>query len=383
MREVLDDVVGWWAVGEPVGLATVVRTSGSTPRQPGAVMAVRSGAVGHAVVRGSVSGGCVESAVYELTQQVVATGDPVLQQYGVEDEDAMAVGLTCGGAIEVYVERVDQRSFPELGDVAASVRAGSPVAIATCVAGPPHRRGRRLTVWPDDVRGSLGTRRLDDAATEDVRGFLAAGISATLHYGADGERRGDELTLFITSFTPPPRMLIFGAIDFAAATARMGAFLGFHVTVCDARGVFATTERFPGAHEVVVDWPHRYLRGEIDSGLVDARTVVCVLTHDPRFDVPVLEIALRADLGYVGAMGSRRTHDERLKRLREVGVTEPDLRRLHSPIGMDIGARTPEETAVSIASEVIAARWGGTGRHLSDSEGRIHAGILPLQVVHT
>jgi xanthine dehydrogenase accessory factor len=174
-------------------------------------------------------------------------------------------------------------------------------------------------------------------------------------------------------FAPPPRMLVFGAIDFAAAVARIGAFLGYRVTVCDARPVFATPARFPDADEVVNDWPHRYLRAEADAGRVDERTVVCVLTHDPKFDVPLLEVALRLpQVAYVGAMGSRRTHDDRLKRLVEAGLTEDEIERLSSPIGLDLGARTPEETAVSVAAEIIALRWGGRGDRLSQREGPIH-----------
>ncbi|HEX6469286.1 MAG TPA: XdhC family protein, partial [Streptosporangiaceae bacterium] len=188
----------------------------------------------------------------------------------------------------------------------------------------------------------------------------------------DGERRGDELSLFVASHAPRPRMLVFGAIDFAAAVARVGSFLGYHVTVCDARPVFATRKRFPDADEVIVDWPHRYLAKEVEAGKVDGRTVVCVLTHDPKFDVPLLEVALRTPAGYIGAMGSRRTHDDRVKRLREAGLTEEELARLRSPIGLDLGARTPEETAVSIAAELIQLRWGGSGRPLTDTDGRIH-----------
>jgi xanthine dehydrogenase accessory factor len=167
-------------------------------------------------------------------------------------------------------------------------------------------------------------------------------------------------------------MIVFGAIDFAAAVARMGVFLGYHVTVCDARAVFATAKRFPDADQVIVEWPHRFLQAEVDAGRVDRRTVVCVLTHDPKFDVPVLRVALDQPLAYVGAMGSRRTHDDRMARLREAGLTEEQLARLASPIGLDLGARTPEETAVSIAAEIISARWGGGGARLSTLDGRIH-----------
>jgi xanthine dehydrogenase accessory factor len=368
VRDVLDELIRWWEADEPVGMATVVGTWRSAPRPPGATMLV--GPDGTAV--GSVSGGCVEGAVYELCERAVGTGVGHFQRYGISDDDAFEVGLTCGGIIDLWVEKVDRATFPELDQVAASVSSGEPVAIVTCVEGPADRLGRRLVIWTDRRSGSLGTQRLDDAVTDDCRGMLASGRTGIVHYGHDGERRGDELSLFVSSHAPRPRMLVFGAIDFAAAVARVGSFLGYRVTVCDARPVFATAKRFPDADEVVVDWPHRYLRGEIDNGRLDRRTVVCVLTHDPKFDVPVLEVALREPFAYVGAMGSRRTHDDRMKRLREAGLAEEELAGLASPIGLDLGARTPEETAVSIAAEIIAARWGGGGARLAATDGRIH-----------
>jgi xanthine dehydrogenase accessory factor len=202
--------------------------------------------------------------------------------------------------------------------------------------------------------------------------MLAGGRTGTLHYGLDGQRRGEGLSVFIASYAPAPRMLVFGAIDFAAAVARVGAFLGYRVTVCDARPVFSTSKRFPDADEVVVDWPHRYLATQVQSGAIDGRTVICVLTHDPKFDVPVLAAALRLPVAYVGAMGSRQTHQDRLNRLVEVGLTVAELGRLSSPIGLDLGARTPEETAISIAAEIIARRWDGAGRPLSQTSGAIH-----------
>jgi xanthine dehydrogenase accessory factor len=220
---------------------------------------------------------------------------------------------------------------------------------------------------------SLGSDRVDAAVRDDATGLLAAGTSGTLTYGPDGERRGEGMRVFVWAFAPKPRMLVFGAIDFAAAVARVGSFLGYHVTVCDARPVFATNTRFPQADEVVVTWPHKYLRAEQDAGRIDGRTVVCVLTHDPKFDVPLLEVALRLpEVGYVGAMGSRRTHEDRLARLVEAGLTDAELARLRSPIGLDLGARTPEETAVSVAAEIIAGRWGGSGEPLASAGGRIH-----------
>ncbi len=365
MRDVLDDLLRWWAADEPVGLATVTATWSSAPRQPGAAMAV--GPDGAAA--GSVSGGCVEGAVYELCREVAETGAARTVRYGVTDDDAYEVGLPCGGTIELLVERVDRRTFPELPELAAAIRDGRPVALVTGVDGPA---GRHLVLTADDRAGSLGGDRLDDAAADDGRGRLAAGRTGVLHYGPDGERRGTGTTVLVHSFAPAARMLVFGATDHAAAVARIGGFLGYRVTVCDARPVFATARRFPEADEVVVDWPHRYLAAEAAAGRVDGRTVVCVLTHDPKFDVPVLEVALRLPLGYVGAMGSRRTHDDRLKRLRETGLPDTALAGLASPIGLDLGARTPEETAVSVAAEIVALRWHGTGRRLTGTDGRIH-----------
>ncbi|MGZ4495517.1 MAG: XdhC family protein [Nocardioides sp.] len=374
MREVLPELMRWWRAGETVGVGTVVATFRSAPRPPGASMLV--GPAGEAV--GSVSGGCVEGAVYELGQSVVGSGEPVLRRYGVSDDDAFAVGLTCGGILDVFVEKVNAETFPELGAIADDIEAGRPVAVATVVEHPdPAWLGRRLVVRPEGVEdarsGTLGSARADDAVTDDVRGLLALGHHQTLTYGPDGERRGEGMRVFVWAFAPPPRMLVFGAIDFAAAVARMGDFLGYRVTVCDARPVFATHSRFPAADEVVVSWPHKYLRSEVEAGRVDARTVLCVLTHDPKFDVPLLEVALRLEeVAYVGAMGSRRTHEDRLVRLKEAGLSDDEIGRLASPIGLDLGARTPEETAVSIAAEIIALRWGGHGERLRGLDGRIH-----------
>ncbi len=365
MRDILDQVTKWWEAGETLGLATVVATFHSAPREPGAALAVSASGE----VAGSVSGGCVEGAVYELAQQVCQTGRPVLQTYGVSDDAALSVGLTCGGIIEIFVEPVSKAAFAELGEVAAAIRAGEPVAVATVVLGPGTVGARRVIFPRAPAAGTLGGGdRLDAAVDDDARGMLAQGLTGVRHYGAHGERRGDDLAVFVHSFAPPPRMLVFGAIDFAAAVARAGKFLGYRVTVCDARPVFATRARFPDADEVVVQWPHRYLAGVT----VDERTVICVLTHDPKFDVPLLEVALRTPAGYIGAMGSRRTHEDRLARLREAGLSQDELARLRSPIGLDLGARTPEETAVSVAAELIQLRWGGSGRPLTQTAGRIH-----------
>ena len=196
-----------------------------------------------------------------------------------------------------------RRHSPSSASLAASILAGEPVALATVTAGRPDQVGRHLVIWTVDTAGGLGGERLDDAVRDDARGLLATGRTATLHYGPDGQRRGEGLSVFVSCFAPAPRMLVFGAIDFAAAVARVGSFLGYRVTVCDARPVFATGKRFPEADEVVVDWPHRYLRAQVEAGALDGRTVICVLTHDPKFDVPVLADALRLPVAFVGAMG--------------------------------------------------------------------------------
>lgn len=411
MRDVLGPLLTWWQEGHTVGMATVVATFRSAPRPPGASMVV-----GPQEVLGSVSGGCVEGAVYELAQEVVASGQPVLKRYGVSDEDAFAVGLTCGGILDVFVEPVSQAAFPQLAEVAADIEQGRPVAVATLIDHPDRELvGRRLVVRPDPSDGHgdgpvdgpvdgpgeapgeglgeglgeggpsgggagaadggpvFGSERFDGAVIDDARGLLAAGRSETLTYGPDGERRGEGARVFVSSYAPKPRMLVFGAIDFAAAVARMGSFLGYHVTVCDARPVFATHTRFPDADEVVVSWPHTYLAEQQEAGRIDDRTVLAVLTHDPKFDVPLLKVAVRLpQVGYIGAMGSRRTHADRIVRLREVGLSDEEIARISSPIGLDLGARTPEETAVSIAAEIIAVRWGGAGERLTHSAGAIH-----------
>ncbi|MCZ4274997.1 XdhC family protein [Rhodococcoides yunnanense] len=376
MRDVLADLVAIWRGGGTAGLATVVRTFRSAPRPAGASMLVAP----DGSVSGSVSGGCVEGAVFDIATTVAANGIPVLEQFGVSDESAFAVGLTCGGTLEVFVEAVSSSTFPELGFVAEAISADQPVAVATVIAHPnPARIGRHLILDGSGSTGSIGSARSDAAVTDDARGLLAAGGTAVLTYGPDGERLGDGMEIFVASYAPRPRMLVFGAIDFAAAVAEQGAFLGYRVTVCDARPLFATRQRFPSAAEVIVDWPHRYLAGELAAGAVDRHTVVCVLTHDPKFDVPVLDIALRQGFAFVGAMGSRATHEDRLARLSSAGLTAAQLAGLSSPIGLDLGARTPQETAVSIAAEIVARRWGGTGEPLAARRGRIHRDELGME----
>jgi len=363
MRDILQGVLPWYRQGTRFAVATVVRTWSSSPRPIGAAMAVCE--TGEVV--GSVSGGCVEGAVYEVAQKVLETGQPELVTYGVSDGDALRVGLTCGGTLELFVQLVDVAAFEHLQLLADAVEAHQPVAVATVVAGAASPGGR-MVITPEHTYGSLGGDRLDQAVTDDARGMLGHGTTGLLHLGREGERRVEDLSVFVESYAPPPRMIVFGAIDFAAAMARIGKFLGYHVTVVDARPIFATRKRFPDVDELIVQWPHKYL----EQVEIDERTVLCVLTHDPKFDVPLLTLALRTKAGYIGAMGSRRTHEDRLQRLREAGMTEQELARMCSPIGLDLGARTPEETALSIAAEITARMWGGTGKPLMSMGAPIH-----------
>ncbi|MEU2925783.1 XdhC/CoxI family protein [Streptomyces sp. NPDC007251] len=368
MLDLAEELERWIEEGREFAVATVVTVGGSAPRGPGAALAVD----GAGTVIGSVSGGCVEGAVYDLCLEALRTGESVLERFGYSDEDAFAVGLTCGGTIEVLVTPVSGRA-PARAVLAAAVAAAArrrPAALARVVRGPGELLGRALLVRHDGTyEGALGSHpELDRTAAAEARLLLEAGRTGTVEISEDGSHCPGGLTLLVESNVPPPRMIVFGAVDFASALARAGKFLGYHVTVCDARPVFATRARFPDADEVVVDWPHRYLRR---TG-TDARTVLCVLTHDAKFDVPLLKLALAMPVAFVGAMGSRRTHEDRNRRLRAEGVSERELARLRSPIGLDLGARTPEETALSIAAEIVAARRGGTGVPLTGSGTPIH-----------
>ncbi|MFD4669692.1 XdhC family protein [Lentzea sp. NPDC058450] len=305
MRDLAPTLLSW----DRFAVASVVAVRGSAPRPVGAAMAV--GPSGEVI--GSVSGGCVEAEVHDLACRVLASGVPALASFGYSDDTAFAVGLTCGGSLDVLV----QRDTP-------------PLRAALTASGE--------------------------------------GVPLSVRFEADGRT-------FTESWLPPPRLLVFGAIDHAAAVAEIGRFLGYHVTVCDARPVFATPARFPAAHSVVVDWPHRYLA----TTHTDASTAVVVLTHDPKFDIPVLAEALSRDVAFVGALGSRRTHAERLDKLRAEGVPETSLARLHSPVGLDLGGRSPAETAVSIAAELVAVRHGGTGLPLTILTTPIHRSALTGQ----
>ncbi|MFD7299028.1 XdhC family protein [Streptomyces sp. NPDC059897] len=368
MLDLATELSEWAAQGREFAVATVVSVSGSAPRPPGAALAVD--AAGEVI--GSVSGGCVEGAVYELCVQALEDGAPARERFGYSDDDAFAVGLTCGGEVEVHVEpvRLDSPSRAAVVSALAVAVRGEAVALARILEGPGElaATGGLLMIRPDGSSEGRLTAGDDSGLAAQARAHLDLGRTGVCEVPQSKARCEGDVTLFVESSVPPARMIVFGAVDFAGALVKVGKLLGFHVTLCDARGVFATPARFPEADEVVVEWPDRYLR----STATDERTVLCVLTHDAKFDVPLLEVALRLPAAYVGAMGSRRTHEDRMGKLREVGLSEGELARLHSPIGLDIGGRTPEETAVSIGAEIVAARRGGSGLPLRGGEGAIH-----------
>ena len=367
MLKIADTLHAWCHEARPFALATIVQISGSAPLPPGTSLAVDA----DGTVAGSISGGCVEGAVYDLCRQVLQDGgSPARARFGYSDDDAFAVGLTCGGEIDVLVQRVEPAAQPHLTAALEAAGGGRPTAVAQIIDGPAELLGRTLTLLGDGSTydGTLGSENEDRAVVVQARAPLRAGRTAVIDIGPDPDICPTKLTVLVHTHAAPPRMLIFGAVDFAAALSQAGSFLGYHVTVCDARPVFATTARFPHAHEVVVDWPLRYLA----TTETDTRTALGVLTHNPKFDIPVLALALSLPVGYIGAMGSRRTHHDRDQRLREAGVTTAQLARLNSPIGLDLGAHTPEETAISITAEIIAHSHRAAGLPLSHGTGPIH-----------
>ena len=345
MKDVLGRIEGWLAEGKKVGLATVIGTERSAPRGPGAVLAVADGLE----VAGSVSGGCVEAAVIEEAAEVIRTGRPKRVTYGIADEDAIAVGLSCGGIVHIFIERVTGTG-EMFAAFAQAVREDAPVAVATEVIGP--HAGAKMLVAPEGMLGGLGDPTLDGAVAAEARAMLEQAQTGTRRYGVGARERRD-VEVFINSFAPAPNMYLFGATTHAAAVARIGKFLGYRVTVCDAREALATRTRIPDADVITVQWPDEFLA----RSPVDPRTVICVLTHDPKFDVPLLKVALATSAGYIGVLGSRRTHEARCTTLRAGGVSEDALARLRAPIGLDLGARTPEEVAVAVAAEIIALRY--------------------------
>jgi xanthine dehydrogenase accessory factor len=353
----------WLEQGRRVVAASLIETVGSAPLDPGAEMLVDDAGR----IEGSVTGGCVEGALVEVAQEVLEGAPAQVVQYGISDGQAADVGLMCGGTVRLFVHELAPQAGAPLAAVRDAVTVGKPIALATLLDG--EAAGAKLAVGEEGAVGGLGGIELLEASvSRDALGYLDQGISTVRRYSAQGEVMGSELRVYIQGFAPSPQMVIFGAIDFSAAVGRLAGELGYQVTICDARPPFAQSARFSDVADVVVDWPDRHMAGRE----LGPRDVVLVFTHDPKFDEPALLSALRSGAGYIGALGSRRTHRERVERLRAAGVGEDELQRISAPCGLDIGARTPAETAVSIFAEIIALRTGRDGRRLADTSGSIH-----------
>ncbi len=306
---------------------------------------------------------------------VLQDGAPRRLSYGIADDLALNVGLTCGGTIHLLVERLDWKNT--FFQAAAAIRQEEPVALVTVLQGP--QAGAKPLIGRHQLRGHLEPEALEQRIVAEARAMLTAGMTGVRRYGRAAQARGEEIEVFIQSFAPPARMYVLGATDFARATAQIGKFLGYRVTVCDARSTFVTRARFPEADELVVRWPDEFL-AEVP---VDQRTAICILTHDPKFDVPLLQAALATEAGYIGAMGSRRTDQERTRELRDRGVSEAELARIRGPVGLDIGARTPQEVAVAIAAEIIALRYAAPGGFLRERSGTVHCATARERVLLT
>jgi len=370
MKEVAEDLARWSKAGKRTVVARVVDLKGSGPRDPGATMAV----VEDGEVVGSVSGGCVEGAVVAEAQLLLA-GEraPGVVSFGYSDDEAFAVGLTCGGTLSIFLDIVEPNDGSKYESVIAAVLAREPVAIATVISSlenGPEIGTSLLVDLNGDFLPVLGDPDLERVVARDAQANLEAGVTTSRHYGIHGEANQETVEIFIEALVARPRLIIFGAVDFTAALTQAGKLLGYQVTVCDARAVFATEARFPMADKVVCDWPQRYL--ETVTPPLTKRDAICVLTHDVKFDVPAIANALNTEVGYIGAMGSRSTHERRVVRLREAGVDDAGLARIMAPIGIDLGARTPEETAIAICAEMIAARTGRAVPSLRDGTGSIH-----------
>jgi xanthine dehydrogenase accessory factor len=356
-------VIEWLEEGNRVVGGTLVGVDGSAPLDVGASVYIDE----HGVIEGSVTGGCVESAVAQEALDMLEEGRPPrLVTYGISDELAGTVGLMCGGIVHIFIHEIrpDAREAALAG--LRALRDARPAAVATVLDG--DRAGSKLYVDGEEMVGSLGgPELLERNVAQEARGSIVQGRSTVRAYGEDGASLGSGLRVHVAAFAEAPRMLIFGAIDFASALAPLAKGLGYRVTIADPRQAFLASPRFSAAAETVAGWPQDVL-AETELGPRDA---ILVFTHDPKLDVPAVQAALATRAGYIGALGSRRTTDDRNERLREAGATDEELARVYAPCGLDIGSSTVEETAVAILGEIIARRTGREGQSLRRSSGPI------------
>jgi xanthine dehydrogenase accessory factor len=357
-------VIEWLEEGRRVAAGTLVAVDGSAPLDVGASVYVDA----EGAIEGSVTGGCVESAVAQEAMAILEEQlPPRLVTYGISDELAGTVGLTCGGIVHVFIHELRAEARDATASALAAIRDARPAALATLLEG--ERAGSKLYVDADGTVGGLGQGALlDRNVTEEARGLTAQGRSQIRAYGPDGASLGSGLPVHVAAFAEPPRMVIFGAIDFASALAPLAKGLGYRVTIADPRRAFLDSPRFSAAAQTLPAWPQQALNELPPLGVRDA---VLVFTHDPKLDVPAVTAALGSGAGYVGALGSRRTTEDRNRRLREAGVSDEEIARVYAPCGLDIGSSTVEETAVAILAEIIARRTGREGRPLRGGEGPI------------
>ena len=338
MRDILEDVTRWNEEGKKIALATVVQTWGSSPRQEGAKMAISEGGE----IAGSVSGGCVESAVAETGLQVLKSDSPQLVHFGVADETAWSVGLACGGSLDVFVERLDPEQFDFLRELLINEE---PAASVTVVSGPEATLGRKLTINLSDPSTRYGS--LNSGSDEQTVEMAHQATEPSL---VDLDAEG--VQAFVDLMPAPPTLIVVGGNQIAITLSSLAKTMDMRTVIVDPRRAFATEERFPEVDQLIQTWPAKAL----ETVPLTETTAVVMLTHDPKIDEPALELALTSPAFYVGALGSKRTQAKRRERLSERGLTEAELDRLHGPVGLELGADTPDEIALSIMAEIVASR---------------------------
>ena len=363
VEQQLDIGVRWLGEQRRVACALLVDAEGSSPFAPGAFMLIDA----EGAIEGSITGGCVESdAVVNALEMLEGDGKPRLLTYGVSDDAAHEVGLMCGGTVDVFVHELDGENRAVCAEAWEAAVAGKTAGIATLLEGPAP--GAKLAVVEGRVLGGLaGPELLDHSVTRDLTALNERGTSALRHYGDSGAALGSELSVHLQAFRAAPQLVLIGAIDYSAAVAALAGQAGYDVVIADAREAFARSARFSRVATVHVGWP----APAIDERELGPRDAVIVFSHDSKFDEPAILAALRSEAGYIGALGSHRTARDRRERLLAAGAREDELERVHSPCGLDIGAATPEEVAISIMAEVIAARSGRVGKPLINTRESI------------